>query len=80
MILNFSCWHESICDKAEMNIYWKELTTASQATKSTSLESAIECFKVDNKRDPYDNELFFIKAFVIDQIIQSQLYKAISLK
>lgn len=68
----FLLGHESICDKDEMNMYWKELTTASKATKSTSLESAIECFKVDNKRDPNDNEIFFIKAFVNDQIIQSQ--------
>lgn len=68
----FLLGHESICDKDEMNMYWKELTTASQATKSASLESAIECFKVDNKRDPNDNELFFIKAFVNDQIIRSQ--------
>lgn len=64
--------HESICDSTEMDIYWKELTSASQVVKSTSLENAIECFKAENKRDPNDNELFFIKAFVNDQIIQSQ--------
>lgn len=68
----FLLGHESICDKDEMNIYWKELTTASQATKSTSLENAIKCFKIDNKREPNENEIFFIKAFVNDQIIQSQ--------
>lgn len=68
----FLLGHESICDLNEMNIYWEELTTASQAVKSTSLEDAIESFKVENKRDPNDNELFFIKAFVNDYIIQSQ--------
>lgn len=68
----FLLGHESICDLNEMNIYWEELTTASQVVKSTSLENAIECFKVDNKRDPNANELFFIKAFVNDHIIQSQ--------
>lgn len=68
----FLLGHESICDLNEMNIYWEELTSASQAVKSTSLEDAIESFKVENKRDPNDNELFFIKAFVNDYIIQSQ--------
>ncbi|MGE7689883.1 MBL fold metallo-hydrolase [Lysinibacillus sp. NPDC097214] len=67
----FLLGHESICDSDEMNIYWEELTTASRAVKSTSLENAIECFKVENKRDPNDNELFFIQAFVNDHIVQS---------
>ncbi|WP_391209649.1 hypothetical protein [Psychrobacillus sp. L4] len=68
----FLLGHESICDRDEMNIYWKELTTASQIVKSTSLEIAIECFKIENKRDPNGNELFFIKAFVNEHIIQSK--------
>ncbi|MED3552958.1 MBL fold metallo-hydrolase [Cytobacillus praedii] len=68
----FLLGHESIYDKDKMNMYWKELTAASQATKSTSLDSAIECFKADNKREPNDSELFFIEAFVNDQIIRSQ--------
>lgn len=68
----FLLGHESICDSNEMNIYWEELTLASRIVKSTSLENAIELFKVENNRDPNDNELFFIKAFVNDQIIQSQ--------
>lgn len=68
----FLLGHESICDLNEMNIYWEELTTASQVVKSTSIENAIESFKAENKRDPNDNELFFIKAFVNDHIIQSQ--------
>lgn len=68
----FLLGHESICDSNEMNIYWEELTTASRAVKSTSLENAIKCFKVENKRGPNDNELFFLKAFVNDRIIQSQ--------
>ena len=67
----FLLGHESICDSNEMNIYWKELTTASQAVNSTSLEIAIENFKLENKREPNDNELFFIQAFVNDHIIQS---------
>ncbi len=67
----FLLGHESICDLNEMNIYWEELTTANRVVKSTSLEDAIECFKVENKRDPNDNELFFMQAFVNDRIIQS---------
>jgi len=67
----FLLGHESICDAHEMNIYWKELTTTSRAVKSTSLEKAIECFKVENNRNPNDNELFFLKAFVNDRIIQA---------
>lgn len=68
----FLLGHESICDSNEMNIFWEELTVASQAVKSVSLENAVERFKLENKRDPNDNELFFIKAFVNDHIIQSQ--------
>lgn len=68
----FLLGHESICDLNEMDIYWEELTTASKVVKSTSLENAIESFKSENKRDPNDNELFFIKAFVNDHITQSQ--------
>lgn len=68
----FLLGHESICDSNEMNIYWKELTTACQVARSTSLENAIVSFKAENKRDPNDNELFFIKAFVNDHIIHSQ--------
>jgi hypothetical protein len=64
--------HESICDTNEMNIYWQELTTANRAVKSTSLENAIKCFKAVSNREPNENELFFLKAFVNDQIIQSQ--------
>jgi hypothetical protein len=47
----FLLCHESICDSNEMNIYWEELTTASQVVKTTSLEIAIETFKAENKRD-----------------------------
>ena len=67
----FLLGHESICDLNEMNIFWKELTAASQAVQSSSLENAVESFKIENKRDPNDNELFFIKAFVNDHIVQS---------
>lgn len=68
----FLLGHESICDLEEMNKFWKELTTASTAVTSTSLDHAVESFKVDNNRDPNDDELFFIKAFVNDYIIQSK--------
>jgi len=65
----FLLGHESICDKAEMDLYWKELTVTSQVVESTSLENALSSFKDKYKRDPNDNELFFIKAFVNDQKI-----------
>lgn len=67
----FLLGHESICDLDEMNLYWQELTTASQAVKSNSLLEAKENFTAENKRDPNDNELFFIQAFVNDQKINS---------
>ncbi|MFD1173977.1 MBL fold metallo-hydrolase [Oceanobacillus picturae] len=68
----FLLGHESICDLNEINVYWEELTAASQAVQSTSLENALESFNIENKRDPNENELFFIKAFVNDHIVQSQ--------
>ncbi|WP_010094095.1 MBL fold metallo-hydrolase [Ornithinibacillus scapharcae] len=68
----FLLGHESLCDLDEMNLYWKELTTASHIVKSSSLENAIESFKEENKRVPNENELFFIKAFVNDHIINSK--------
>ncbi|WP_413367251.1 MBL fold metallo-hydrolase [Lysinibacillus sp. 3P01SB] len=68
----FLLGHESICDVKEMTIYWEELTTASLAVTSASLNDAIECFTAEMKRDPNENELFFIKAFINDRIIQSQ--------
>ena len=67
----FLLGHESICDLEEMTTYWRELIAASEVVKSTSLENAIESFKIEHKREPNDNELFFIKAFVNDHIIQS---------
>ncbi|WP_404457919.1 MBL fold metallo-hydrolase [Oceanobacillus kapialis] len=67
----FILGHESICDLNEMNLYWEELTAASKAVKSISLEDALESFKSQNNRDPNDNEIFFIKAFVNDQILKS---------
>ncbi|WP_042473353.1 MBL fold metallo-hydrolase [Bacillus ndiopicus] len=68
----FLLGHESICDSNEMNIYWEELTTTNRVVTSASLEDAIDCFKAENKREPNDNELFFLKAFVNDRIIQSK--------
>ncbi|OIJ15506.1 hydrolase glyoxylase [Anaerobacillus arseniciselenatis] len=68
---HFLLGHESICDKDEMDLYWKELISASTATESTSLEMALKCFERENNRSANDNERFFIKAFVNDQIINS---------
>lgn len=64
--------HESVCDAAEMDLYWKELSAASMAVTSTSRTAAEEIFRLENKREPNDNELFFIKAFANDWIIQAQ--------
>lgn len=64
--------HESICDLDEMNLYWKELISTSNVTNSTSLEKAIADFELVNNRTPNSNEHFFLKAFVNDQLIQSQ--------
>lgn len=56
-----------------VNIYWDELTTAYLDVKSTLLEKAIECFKVENKIEPNENEVFLLMAaFVNEQIIQSK--------
>lgn len=71
----FILGHESICDLEEMNLYWKELISTSKATDSTSIDKAIERFERENNRTPNSNEHFFIKAFVNDQIIKSQLSK-----
>lgn len=68
----FLLGHETLCDIEEMAIYWEELTTASQAVKSTSLDSAVALFRKVNKREPNENERFFINAFVNDYILQSQ--------
>lgn len=70
--VHFILGHESICDLDEMNSYWKELISASKAADSTSLERALESFEIDNKRKPNEDELFFLKAFVNDQILKSQ--------
>jgi len=59
--------HESICDKAEMDLYWKELTMASQVVESTSLEHSLAAFRDEHRREANDNEVFFIKAFVNDR-------------
>ena len=63
--------HESICDLEEMTTFWKDLQAASNAVQTTSLENAIEAFKLENDRLPNDDELFFIKAFVNDYILQT---------
>lgn len=69
---HFLLGHESICDAAEMDLYWKELISASKAVTSASLEGAIAAFEADHDRKPNENELFFLKAFVNDQILKSQ--------
>ena len=68
----FLLGHESICDLDEMTTFWRELRAASRAVNSISLENAIESFKLENNRTPNDDELFFIKAFVNDHILQSR--------
>ena len=68
----FLLGHESICDGNEMTIYWEELTAASRAVKSDSFTEAIDCFKVQMNREPNENEVFFIEAFVNDRIVQTQ--------
>jgi glyoxylase-like metal-dependent hydrolase (beta-lactamase superfamily II) len=71
--IHFLLGHESICDLEEMEIYWKELVLASKAAESTSLEEAIESFEAANNRAPNGEELFFLKGFVNDQILNLQL-------
>ncbi|MEC0109050.1 hypothetical protein P4H27_18990 [Paenibacillus taichungensis] len=55
-----------------MDTYWRELISANNAVKSTSLEEAIERFEAANDRKANDNELFFLQGFVNDQILQSK--------
>lgn len=68
----FLLGHETICDLEEMTTFWRDLIAASKAVNSSSLEEALKSFKQGNNRTPNDDELFFIKAFVNDYIIQSQ--------
>ena len=67
----FLLGHESICNLEEMTTFWRDLKAASKAVNSPSLEDALESFKLENNRTPNNDELFFIKAFVNDYIIQS---------
>lgn len=69
---HFIVGHESICDIEEMDSYWKQLTAASKAVNSTSLDASLETFEKENGRQPIGDELFFIKAFVNDQILHSE--------
>jgi len=71
--VHFLLGHESICDLDEMNSYWNDLISACKAADSTSLERALESFEAEHKRKPNDDELFFLKGFVNDQILKSQL-------
>jgi glyoxylase-like metal-dependent hydrolase (beta-lactamase superfamily II) len=67
----FLLGHESICDLEEMTTFWRELKAASAAVKSSSLEEALDAFKLAHNRNPSDDELFFIKAFVNDYVLQT---------
>jgi glyoxylase-like metal-dependent hydrolase (beta-lactamase superfamily II) len=67
----FLLGHESICDLEEMTTFWRELKAASAAVKSSSLEEALDAFKLAHNRNPNDDELFFIKAFVNDYVLQT---------
>ncbi|MFS0870357.1 MBL fold metallo-hydrolase [Paenibacillus xylanilyticus] len=69
---HFLLGHESICDLDEMDVFWRELTSCCRAVTSTSLDSAIETFEKDHQRTPNENEMFFLKAFVNDQRLQSK--------
>lgn len=51
--------HESICDLDEMTTFWRELRVASKAVNSSSLEDAIESFKLENNRAP-NNDSYFL--------------------
>jgi len=66
----FLLGHESICDVEEMDTYWRELTSASEAVLTDSMQHSIENFTKANEREPNDNEKFFIQAFVNDRILQ----------
>lgn len=68
----FLLGHESICDCDEMRLFWEELTLAAESTNSASLEETVESFTTTNKRLPSENELFFMKAFVNDQLLKIQ--------
>ena len=68
----FLLGHESICDSDEMNIYWKELSAASQVVKSTSLENALECFKLEFYINILEKTMDSLQAFVNDHVIHSQ--------
>ena len=67
----FLLGHESICDLEEITTFWRDLRAACKAVNTSSLEEVLESFKLENNRTPNDDELFFIKAFVNDYIIQS---------
>ncbi|MCT1403716.1 MBL fold metallo-hydrolase [Paenibacillus sp. p3-SID867] len=73
---HFLLGHESICDTAEMDLYWKELISTSNAVTSASMEKAVEAFEREHNRKPSEDELFFLKAFVNDQILKSQYEQA----
>jgi hypothetical protein len=42
---HFILGHESICDREEMDVFWRELTISSRAVTSTPLEQAKASFE-----------------------------------
>lgn len=68
---HFLLGHESICDLAEMELFYNQLTSCCRAATSTSLDEAKASFERDNHRHLQGDELFFLQAFVNDRILQS---------
>jgi glyoxylase-like metal-dependent hydrolase (beta-lactamase superfamily II) len=69
---HFLLGHETICDLDEMNLYFQELLSTSEATQSASLDSATERFENEHLRKANENERFFLQAFVNDRVLASQ--------
>ncbi|MFB4160296.1 MBL fold metallo-hydrolase [Geomicrobium sp. JSM 1781026] len=64
--------HESVCDNEEMNLYWRELASSSRAAHTRSFADSINTFRLLEGREPTDNEMLFIEAFVNDVLIESK--------
>ena len=60
----FLCSHESICTRAEMDSYWKDLNMGIDMTKGcATIEEAIANFKKTYNKEPSRNDLFFLESF-----------------
>lgn len=56
--------HESICTKEEMESYFNDINMGLDMSKGcTTIEEAIENFKVFYNREPSKNDLFFLESF-----------------